>query len=878
MLRYSDFDERFDDSTLFFDLFRTEDPLVWEASCPPALNLAEDYSWEVIAEPSGQRIDPERIPRIMHDLLRFRVPEGSEALRLRIAGVAEQSIVPQPSVREDFAGRKVVFTLSKDNDLAWIRDWAQYYVRVHGADTAVIYDNDSTRTTRAQIAEALAGVEGLEAFAVIDWPFRYGPNDHRRPGTLYLAESDYCQRGMFEHARRRLFPEAAMVINADVDELIYSESGARLCDVLAEAPAGYVEALGLWVEAVSDGRTDAVRHVAFAQRDTSERFPTMCEPKWALVPAKLPADAQWTAHRVIGAAPMAESADFAFGHFRAINTDWDLHVSNNTTTRRTDSPEEDAPLSEIPALRRAMDAAFPSPDAGWIETPVQEDADDAFQQTAHCRMEPRDPAAAEARGGPHYWVHRSHLASLDPAQAEVAAQFSERALRGAKGAQLYFVLSVVAMRYDGVGRPEQAAPLIRRYRAGVGAAYQAACDALLAWCLRDSKPEAAMAHMAAAIAVHPDRAGYHLFIAERLKVSDPAGARRAFEAAIAASKAPGCLASEVAVLGAQCAHIGRCHAAEYLGLEVHKDVVMWSQYAAFLRQTGSMEEVLDATRMSLLGRPTNSERQLALASLYREMGQDEHAAHHEACALSLARVQYAHGTHHNAQPYERQMHRARATVALIKALHANGLQEEMDALLAKDFHAVAGLEAPRRRLASFLMQHDKLEQADAFLGRVLKRAPADPVLLRFRMLALLRLKRFDAAAAAAIALGKVAPVPPHIVNRLVNGLHPDRDCSRIRALYALLFASTVGDASPELLEKAVAYEADRGDAVQAVDWAQQMEAAHPAAAESHLARARARSAAGARGLARLDFQRALEVNPGLLAARKGLDALKKAAP
>jgi hypothetical protein len=33
-----------------------------------------------------------------------------------------------------FAGRRVLFTLSKDNHLDWVADWAGFYASVHGCD------------------------------------------------------------------------------------------------------------------------------------------------------------------------------------------------------------------------------------------------------------------------------------------------------------------------------------------------------------------------------------------------------------------------------------------------------------------------------------------------------------------------------------------------------------------------------------------------------------------------------------------------------------------------------------------------------------------------------------------------------------------------
>ena len=41
---------------------------------------------------------------------------------------------PQPAAHHLFAGKRVLYTLSKDNEVDWITDWVRFHARNHGAN------------------------------------------------------------------------------------------------------------------------------------------------------------------------------------------------------------------------------------------------------------------------------------------------------------------------------------------------------------------------------------------------------------------------------------------------------------------------------------------------------------------------------------------------------------------------------------------------------------------------------------------------------------------------------------------------------------------------------------------------------------------------
>ena len=55
--------------------------------------------------------------------------------------------------------------MNKNNDLAWIREWATFHQRLHGTDTVILYDNGSTAYAVDDVIETLRSVPGLARVA-----------------------------------------------------------------------------------------------------------------------------------------------------------------------------------------------------------------------------------------------------------------------------------------------------------------------------------------------------------------------------------------------------------------------------------------------------------------------------------------------------------------------------------------------------------------------------------------------------------------------------------------------------------------------------------------------------------------------------------------
>lgn len=331
------FDSEFDALTVFYDCFRATATKVMLLG--PPLNKFPGIldSLTITAVPSGTKC-PFQVEhqctttfanRQTQSVCRLtvEVPEGDSSLQLQsTAGSTLMEI--RPRACEAFRGKRVLFTLSKNNDPQWIRDWMRFHRDLHHADAVLLYDNGSTNYTPAALLEAMKQVSGFSVVSVVQWPFKYGPQGVGR-GTW---DSSYAQVGMMEDARWRFLSEAHAVLNCDIDELVLSRE-VDLFDRTAASPSRYLQFSGRWVNMLADAAQDpsTPRH----RESVYQSLPQwrwqglgpadikLCPAKWAVVPAHCPANALWSAHEIVGMrANKLKSGDIGYRHFAQISTHW----------------------------------------------------------------------------------------------------------------------------------------------------------------------------------------------------------------------------------------------------------------------------------------------------------------------------------------------------------------------------------------------------------------------------------------------------------------------------------------------------------------------------------------------------------------------------
>jgi hypothetical protein len=342
------YERLFDFDTLFYDVFRGPDPQQVICLGPPLLNCEAALSSAVFrASGCGEALRWDYHPPKSHlqPGCRFRLsgPGIATANRLAIEIAGREVEIPiRPSGVSRLAGRRVIVTLSKDNPLDWIRDWARFNAKIHGADAVLLYDNGSATYGIAELREHLQGLDGVAQTVIVPWRFPYGPGTGRRN----IQDSFYCQPGALDHARRRHCAAARAVLNSDIDELVVLASGGSIFERAEAGSRAAIVFAGQWVERPgrierpgrADDPPDPVRH---ADCLYGERWRIalrrVCPPRWLLrtkwvaLPGRCPEEVDWGVHDLY--APPGESRrteaiwksrprDVFYRHFRQINTGW----------------------------------------------------------------------------------------------------------------------------------------------------------------------------------------------------------------------------------------------------------------------------------------------------------------------------------------------------------------------------------------------------------------------------------------------------------------------------------------------------------------------------------------------------------------------------
>lgn len=306
--------DRFDSLTLAYDVFEREGRH-WFVG-PSTLNLKrivrrnfpfmQKISGRAYFQEFSKSYEAFVSPKNKLDDAAFKL-DGGNALTGKVS----------PSGLSLFRDKKVLFAISKNNKLKWIRDWAKFYVDVHGVNALLLYDNGSTEYGLDELLSAI-GVKGLEVAVVVDWPFKYGST---KQGQGDKWDSNFCQRSMFVHARRRFLDEAAYAINQDVDELLVTTSGKSIFELVDNTPEKFITYPGRWIESPIIGNAADGRDLSFRDYGYFDTDSYRCHSKWAIAPSRTKQVRNWSVHKVAGM-PRNISSEAEFRHFRAISTGW----------------------------------------------------------------------------------------------------------------------------------------------------------------------------------------------------------------------------------------------------------------------------------------------------------------------------------------------------------------------------------------------------------------------------------------------------------------------------------------------------------------------------------------------------------------------------
>lgn len=348
------FFDSFESRALFYDCFWDETGADILLVGPPPGSLFRAYrAAEYRALPSGTKVTATYYPSLSTMTTRLSgIPYGTTRIVVEICSETHVLDVQQ-NLAGLFEDKAVLFTMSKNNPLAWIDAWARYHVNRHGINGVVLFDNGSTDYGLDDLADTLAGVEGLDVAAIFSWPYAYGAIDGAVIFNPYWTQ--FLQVSSMGLVLRRLGMKARAIANTDIDELIACPPETSILDILATTPSGLVSMEGQWIEATRlSGTAEADAHSAFGMRLSAPEERRCKARKWVLDPRRdwvrklnvhpymhwienRPLKGKWT------------SPDVYFWHFKGINTRWKV---DRTIEAEAPSLERDEAWLAVSELSR----------------------------------------------------------------------------------------------------------------------------------------------------------------------------------------------------------------------------------------------------------------------------------------------------------------------------------------------------------------------------------------------------------------------------------------------------------------------------------------------------------------------------------------------
>jgi hypothetical protein len=224
---------RYDFDTFFYHAVRSGDGLVLIA--PKLLNfraLFKAARFDVDGEQLGR---PKVHSFYRHAIIRFkRIPPGT-TLGVEFPDGTRRETLIAPDETDFLAGLNCQMTISKDNNLEWIRQQLTHHVENCGVEAVCYIDNGSTAYSLSELEEVLTSVN-LKKAVLISMPFKWGGLNKTTPNReLYL------QTAAYNLARLRFLSKARGVLRIDTDEIMTTPKGAKtVFDEAQAARLGFV--------------------------------------------------------------------------------------------------------------------------------------------------------------------------------------------------------------------------------------------------------------------------------------------------------------------------------------------------------------------------------------------------------------------------------------------------------------------------------------------------------------------------------------------------------------------------------------------------------------------------------------------------------------
>jgi hypothetical protein len=310
-----EYQSRYDARTLIYDAIHFPGLRRICLICPKLLNLEALIRTGTFSSSAGNHAISRIWRHKRYDEVWLKCSGSPDRLRFTHGDLALESGLSAQD-KDTFAGLNCAVLKSRDNDLKWIHDWADYHVKVHGLQGLIFFDNDSSQYSPEDVERTLQSVSGLRQVVVISAPFSFGPfalGKHRH-------NSVFLQVALLNIARLRFFRKARAVLTTDLDELVAPTPEGSIFETTKRSLLGYTLFRGRWRDpAVFDA--PSVRHADHFYRPGEDKCPAT---KYCICPGGVFGLSHWEVHGAVrGFLKDAMTSDRVhYWHCRRITTNW----------------------------------------------------------------------------------------------------------------------------------------------------------------------------------------------------------------------------------------------------------------------------------------------------------------------------------------------------------------------------------------------------------------------------------------------------------------------------------------------------------------------------------------------------------------------------
>ncbi|TDQ64519.1 hypothetical protein ATL17_2539 [Maritalea mobilis] len=318
--------ESFDFNTLYYDCFWDETERDVLCVGPTPTNLKAHYKKAIYkALPSGKAVKAKHFFSLTVMTTQLKdVPPDTVEIEMQFADEVHLMHVQANSCGQ-FEGENLMFTLSKNNDLNWIKFWADYHVRHQKVSSIILFDNGSDQYEIGDLVETLQTVKGLQKVLVASMPYPYCAKDEILKVNPYWAH--FLQIALMTIVLRRFGMKAKSILNLDIDELANSNGAADVFTLAEQSNLGILAMKGVWVEPIVEGNFGDHRDFTSVAKDEKRNY--CYAGKWAIDPKrkwfkklKVFPYMHWIENRAQLGRRYVEGVHF--WHFKGINTNWKL--------------------------------------------------------------------------------------------------------------------------------------------------------------------------------------------------------------------------------------------------------------------------------------------------------------------------------------------------------------------------------------------------------------------------------------------------------------------------------------------------------------------------------------------------------------------------